>query len=61
MGKISCSNILQKLLTFEDRQNFARELGIYYYIIFRFYTTIRERLRCKIFFKPFARREKGKN
>ena len=61
MEKISCSNILQKLRTFEDRQNFARELGIYYYIIFRLYTTMQERLRCKIFFKLFAGREKGKN
>lgn len=38
MEKISCSNVLQKLKTFEDRQNFARELGKNKFIMLRIYT-----------------------
>ena len=35
MEKIPCTNISQKLKSFEDRQNFARELGKLIDIIFR--------------------------
>ena len=43
MERISCSNILQKLKTYEDRENFTRELGKNIYIIFRIYTPKRKR------------------
>ena len=35
MEKIPCTNMNQKLKSFEDRQNFARELGKLIDIIFR--------------------------
>ena len=50
MERISCSKILQKLKTFEDRQNFVRELGNILYIIFRIYSAKREGLRRQVFF-----------
>ena len=43
MEKVPCSNILQKLRTFEDRQNYSRELGKINNITFRLYTPKRER------------------
>lgn len=44
MESVSCSNLLQKLKTFEDRQNFSRELGMILNIIFRIYSSEREGL-----------------
>ena len=37
MEKIPCSTVLKKLKTIEDRQNFVRELGKFFDIIFRLY------------------------
>ena len=39
MEKIQCSTVMKKLKTVEDRQNFARELGKFFNIIFRLYIT----------------------
>lgn len=44
METIPCSTILRKLKTVEDRQNFARELGTFYFIIFRLYIAQRKGL-----------------
>ena len=44
MEKIPCSQILLKLRTFEDRQNFARELGNFHNIIYRIYFAKRKGL-----------------
>lgn len=44
METIPCSSILKKLKTIEDRQNFARELGTLFFIIFRFHIAQREGL-----------------
>jgi hypothetical protein len=57
MEKVPCSNILQKLRTFEDHQNFSRELGNINNIIFRFYTPKRKVFDVK-FFLGFLRGEK---
>jgi len=56
MERISCSKILQKLKTFEDRQNFVRELGNILYIIYRVYSAKRKGFRCQVFFRIFARK-----
>jgi hypothetical protein len=44
MEKIPCSSTPKKLRTFEDRQNFARELGNYSFIIIRLYSSKAKRL-----------------
>lgn len=59
MEKIPCSNLLRKLKTFEDRVNFARELGKKLNIIFRVYFTEGKGLRCQILFEFPKRRKKS--
>ena len=42
MEKIPCTELIKKLKTFEDRQNFCRELGNKLLLIFSLYITKRE-------------------
>lgn len=60
MEKIPCSVLLRKLKTFEDRVNFARELGKIWILIFRVHSSKGERIWCPILSKVFKGRKKGK-
>jgi hypothetical protein len=60
MEKIVCTELIKKLKTFEDRQNFCRELGNKLLIIFRIYFTQREGFCYVFFFTIFKAGKKGK-
>ena len=55
---VACSNLLQKLKTFEDRQNFARKLGMILNIIFRIYSPKRKGVLMLNFSLAFYRGRK---